>query len=392
VSGIKTLRNLMIRAIDLVQINTMFQRIALITQRLGSDGTADASIVSTGQLVIDQGGTSSDLSGTGPGIVQQATAGAPLTIATSVVATDIALLDAANVFTSTTGQEMKALLLDGSTSGTVTIKTQAVATTTSLTLPDAATGLVSTDTVQNISGAKTFTTSVAVTLGQNAGTSMTITNTTGGTSSQVFSSLTTALGAFTRTLHDAARVVARYGITLGGWAEIFVAAALNGVVIGTQGNTPIVFGNNNVESGRWNGDNSFQFSGNNGSFFKFTRDTELLTLSTSGTTTDTTGFIIHNSCIVIGVVTLVTTAVTGAGVTTLNIGDAGLSTRWATGLLLGLGAGIVGVNQWKGSVATDAAGPQATGEKVRVTAVGGTPTGGVVRIVTFMVEFGTPTS
>lgn len=52
--------------------------------------------------------------------------------------------------------------------------------------------------------------------------------------------------------HGAARVVARYGITLGSWNEILVAAG-NGLVIGGTGNVPVVFGTNNAERARIDG-------------------------------------------------------------------------------------------------------------------------------------------
>ncbi len=50
--------------------------------------------------------------------------------------------------------------------------------------------------------------------------------------------------------HGSARVVSRYGLTLGGWTEITAQnnfGTNNGIVIGTQSAVPIVFGTNNTE-------------------------------------------------------------------------------------------------------------------------------------------------
>lgn len=54
--------------------------------------------------------------------------------------------------------------------------------------------------------------------------------------------------------HGSARTVARFGITLGGWAEISLAslgAGPNGLILGTRTAVPLVFGTNNAEVGRF---------------------------------------------------------------------------------------------------------------------------------------------
>lgn len=56
--------------------------------------------------------------------------------------------------------------------------------------------------------------------------------------------------------HAAARVVVRYGITLGGWIEIGAAnntGTNNGLIMGTQGAVPCVIGTNNLERLRIDG-------------------------------------------------------------------------------------------------------------------------------------------
>lgn len=115
--------------------------------------------------------------------------------------------------------------------------------------------LVTTNTVQTIgpSAAKTFADNLTVLSNQDAGTVMTVQNSNNTTAAVAQSNITNNLGAFARICHAGARTVARYGITLGGWAEVFVAAAINGLVMGTQGATPVVIGTNNVERMRIDG-------------------------------------------------------------------------------------------------------------------------------------------
>ena len=53
--------------------------------------------------------------------------------------------------------------------------------------------------------------------------------------------------------HCSARTVSRFGITLGGWAEMLVqnaAGSANGLIIGVQPAAPVVFGTNNAERAR----------------------------------------------------------------------------------------------------------------------------------------------
>jgi len=62
--------------------------------------------------------------------------------------------------------------------------------------------------------------------------------------------------------HSTARTLVRYGLTLGGWNEIFCSphASFNGLVIGTVAPKPVVFGTNNVERARFSTEGPLQFS------------------------------------------------------------------------------------------------------------------------------------
>lgn len=94
----------------------------------------------------------------------------------SIAAANVALLDAANVFSSATGQSMKAALFPGSSSGTTTVVATAAAGTTTLTLPaatDTLVGKATTDTMTN----KTLTTP---TIGSFANATHDHTNSAGG--------------------------------------------------------------------------------------------------------------------------------------------------------------------------------------------------------------------
>lgn len=72
----------------------------------------------------------------------------------------------------------------------------------------------------------------------------------------------TAIGTSTGSLysHSSSRTNMRYGLTLGGWVEIFATDNLGtneGIVIGNQSNKPMVFGTNNLERGRFMGTGEF---------------------------------------------------------------------------------------------------------------------------------------
>jgi len=143
----------------------------------GSLTVKSAAVAGSNTLTLPAGTT--DLSSTGgPGrLLRQSTAGGAITVATldyseltgtpptgavasvfgrtgaitaqtgdytAALVTNAADLTAANVFTSAAGQSMKQLILPGSTSGSLTVKSAAVAGSNTLTLPAGTTDLSST--------------------------------------------------------------------------------------------------------------------------------------------------------------------------------------------------------------------------------------------------------
>lgn len=131
--------------------------------------------------------------------------------------------------------------------------------------------------------------------------------------------------------------------------------------------------------------------GGNGSSCIQNSANELLTLSTSGTTTDTTANLLPVDSIILAVEGRVTTTITTA--TSWQLGDPTTAARFSTAnSTMTSGATISGRKHWSGSVTTDAAGPtQDAAAKVRVTTVG-TPGAGVVRIYVYYIQCTAPTS
>lgn len=109
---------------------------------------------------------------------------------------------------------------------------------------------------------------------------------------------------------------------------------------------------------------------------------ELITLSTSGTTTDSSADLLPVGAIIDGVACRVIQAITVA--TDWSLGDATTAARFASAnSTLTVGTTSIGLNQWKGGVSTDAAGPvQVAAAKLRITTTG-TPGAGQVRCVVF---------
>lgn len=120
---------------------------------------------------------------------------------------------------------------------------------------------------------------------------------------------------------------------------------------------------------------------------------ELLTLSTSGTTTDTSANLLPAGAIILAVATRVTTEISGGGVTAFSVGDSTTAARFsASAGGLTANSTRVGLQHQQGSVATDAAGPvQTAAAKVRIT-TDATPTAGVVRITVWALVFVAPTN
>ena len=124
-------------------------------------------------------------------------------------------------------------------------------------------------------------------------------------------------------------------------------------------------------------------------------NTELVTLSTVGATTDTTIQIPANS-LVLGVTVRVTTTIAGIDSTSLQIGDATTSDRFGSIAAFTAGTTGVGLNHLQGGISTDAAGPIVTSATaVRLTLAGGadnTPTAGAVRVTIHYISLTAPTS
>lgn len=118
---------------------------------------------------------------------------------------------------------------------------------------------------------------------------------------------------------------------------------------------------------------------------------ELLTLSTSGTTTDTSANLLPANSIIEAVVARVTTTITTA--TDWKLGDPTTAGRFtAANATMTAGTTDVGLLHWSGAVTTLAAGPsQSAAAKVRVTTTG-TPGAGAIRITVFYRQFVAPTS
>lgn len=121
------------------------------------------------------------------------------------------------------------------------------------------------------------------------------------------------------------------------------------------------------------------------------QNSELLTLSTSGATTDTTANLLPANSIIEAVVCRVTTTITTA--TDWSVGDGTTAARFSSAnATLVAGTTSVGLNHQKGAVTTDAAGPtQVSAAKVRITTTG-TPGAGAIRITVFYRSFVAPTS
>jgi hypothetical protein len=132
------------------------------------------------------------------------------------------------------------------------------------------------------------------------------------------------------------------------------------------------------------------WSASSGGVFEISSVSALLTLSTSGTTTDTASIIPAGS-IVLAVPYRVTTAITTAA--SFSIGDATTAARFVSGATgLTLGSTGIGLQHLQGGVATDAAGPvQAAASVVRVT-TNANPGAGAIRIQVWYAVLTAPTS
>lgn len=128
----------------------------------------------------------------------------------------------------------------------------------------------------------------------------------------------------------------------------------------------------------------------NGAFCVWASISEEITLSTSGTTTDSVASLLPANSIIDSVETFVTVAITGS-FSVWNLGDATTAGRFVatTGVLTG---GQVGLVHMAGNISTTAAGPtQASAAKVRFNS-DAAATAGKIRVTVHYRQFIAPTS
>lgn len=126
----------------------------------------------------------------------------------------------------------------------------------------------------------------------------------------------------------------------------------------------------------------------NGQMMQIDAASELLTLSTSGTTTDTAANLLPANSIILSVDCRVTTTITTA--TNWSVGDATTAARFsAANSTLTSGTTSVGITQHGATGAASSL--QTAASKVRITTTG-TPGAGAIRITVHYISFGAPTS
>jgi hypothetical protein len=156
-------------------------------------------------------------------------------------------------------------------------------------------------------------------------------------------------------------------------------------LIAVEGLTDVV-GDLNVNNG------NLSMIGTAGSTTSTLLQYETITLSTSGTTTNSTNTsMLPAGSVIDGVTCYVNTTITTA--TNWSVGDATTSTRFCSAQT-GMGAGTEAVclNHLKGGVSTDATGPtQAANAALRITTTG-TPGAGKISCAVTARVFGVPTS
>ena len=121
----------------------------------------------------------------------------------------------------------------------------------------------------------------------------------------------------------------------------------------------------------------------NGGYVEEGASTELVTLATGTTTTDTTANLLPANSLIRAVVGVVNTTITTA-CTGWQLGDSGAAGRFtANDTTLTAGESSVGLVQWTGTVAPT----QAAAAKVRITCAGGNPGAGKVRVTVYYTKF-----
>lgn len=125
-------------------------------------------------------------------------------------------------------------------------------------------------------------------------------------------------------------------------------------------------------------------AGSNGQGWSDGVATEILTLSTVGTTTDTSANLLPADSIIYAVTTYVTATISGGGVASYSIGDPTTGTRFASGVT-GLASGSTKVGLGAPASA------QVSAAKIRITA-SATPSAGQVRVTVHYRTFTPPSS
>lgn len=114
------------------------------------------------------------------------------------------------------------------------------------------------------------------------------------------------------------------------------------------------------------------------------RNSEVMTISTAGATTDSAEYLLPANSIIDLVTATVLTTITGSGVSAFTVGDSNVAARFATGVALTAGTTTVGITHQLANTTAANAGPgNASALKVRITATGGTAATGVVRVTVF---------
>lgn len=120
----------------------------------------------------------------------------------------------------------------------------------------------------------------------------------------------------------------------------------------------------------------------NASLVEFGMASELITLSTSGLTTDSVANLLPANSIILGVASTVATTITTS--TAWSVGDASAAARFSgNNSTLTAGTSQVGLAHWAGTVAI----AQAAAAKLRITAVTSNPGAGAVRVSVYYIKF-----
>jgi len=137
-------------------------------------------------------------------------------------------------------------------------------------------------------------------------------------------------------------------------------------------------------------------NGANGETSAIRYNTELITLSTGGATTNSSANLLPANSLILGVTAIITTAIVGADSTAVQLGDSTTAARFGSGAALTAGTTIVGITHWNGNISTTATGPtQGSAASLRITLAGGgdnTPSAGAIRVSVIYLQFTPPTN